>query len=55
MIENVPTRVNLETGEQLLSAAMVERLQEMVWEQRKPTRMIQVPMYDFSLSLLKPK
>ena len=37
LIENVPARVNLETGEQLFSPATVARLHEMVWEQGKPT------------------
>ncbi len=48
LIENVPARVNLETGEQLFLPATVERLQEMVWEQGTPTRMIQVPVYEFT-------
>ncbi|MFQ5811911.1 MAG: YgiT-type zinc finger protein [Anaerolineae bacterium] len=36
VIENVPARVNLETGEQLFSPDTVEYLQQMIWEQRKP-------------------
>ena len=47
LIENVPARVNLETGEQLFSPATVERLQEVIWEKRKPSRLIQVPVYEF--------
>jgi YgiT-type zinc finger domain-containing protein len=47
VIENVPARVNLETGEQLFSPETVERLQQMVWEQKKPKRVIQVPVYEF--------
>lgn len=48
VIENVPARVNRETGEQLFSPNTVEHLQEMVWEQKKPKRMIQVPVYEFA-------
>ena len=48
VIENVPARVNLETGEQLFSANTVEHLQRMVWEQRKPSRVLQVPVYEFA-------
>lgn len=48
VIENVPARVNLETGEQLFSPDTVERLQKMIWEQKKPKRVIQVPVYEFA-------
>ena len=48
VIENVPARVNLETGEQLFSLDTVERLQKMIWEQEKPKRVIQVPVYEFA-------
>jgi len=48
VVENVPARVCLETGEQFFSPETVERLQQMVWEQRKPTRVIEVPVYEFA-------
>lgn len=48
VIENVPARVNLETGEQLFSPTTVERLQKMIREQRKPSRVIQVPVFEFA-------
>jgi YgiT-type zinc finger domain-containing protein len=48
VIENVPARVNVETGEQLFSPDTVERLQKMVWEQKRPKRVIQVPVYEFA-------
>ena len=48
VIENVPARVNLETGEQLFSPDTVERLQKMIWEREKPKRVIQVPVYEFA-------
>ena len=48
VIENVPARVNVETSEQLFSPDTVERLQKMVWEQKQPKRVIQVPVYEFA-------
>jgi YgiT-type zinc finger domain-containing protein len=48
VIENVPARVNPETGEQLFSPETVERLQKMIWEQKKPSRVMQVPVFDFA-------
>jgi YgiT-type zinc finger domain-containing protein len=48
VIENVPARVNVETGEQLFSPDTVERLQKMVWQQSKPKRVIQVPVYEYA-------
>jgi YgiT-type zinc finger domain-containing protein len=47
IIENVPAQVNVETGEQLFSPDTVERLQKMIWQQSKPKRMIQVPVYEY--------
>ena len=48
VIESVPARVNLETGEQLFSPDTVEHLQQMIGEQRQPKRVIQIPVYDFA-------
>ena len=48
VIENVPARVCLETGEQFFSPETVERLQQMIWEQKKPSRVIEVPVYEFA-------
>jgi YgiT-type zinc finger domain-containing protein len=48
VIENIPARVNVETGEQLFSPDTVERLQKMVREQKQPKRVIQVPVYEFA-------
>ncbi len=47
VVENVPARVNLETGEQLFAPETVERLQQMIWEQKEPTRVMQVPVYEY--------
>jgi hypothetical protein len=48
VIENVPARVNVETGEQLFSPDTVERLQKMAWEHGEPKRMIRVPVYEYA-------
>jgi YgiT-type zinc finger domain-containing protein len=48
VVENVPARVNIETGEQLFSPDTVERLQKMIGGGRKPKRVIQVPVYEFA-------
>lgn len=48
VVENVPARVNIETGEQLFSPDTVERLQKLIREQKKPKRVIQVPVYEYA-------
>ena len=47
IIEKVPARVNVETGEQLFSPQTVERLQHIIWEERQPIRVIQTPVFEF--------
>ena len=48
LIENVPARVCVETGEQLFSPETVERLQRLVWDRVKPVRMVETPVLDFA-------
>ncbi|MBP0019880.1 MAG: hypothetical protein J7647_20295 [Cyanobacteria bacterium SBLK] len=48
LIENVPARVNSETGEQLFSPATVEQLQQIILNQSKPVRFVETPVYDFA-------
>ena len=48
IIENVPARVCRETGERLFAPETVERLQQIIWEQRKPTRVVETPVFEFS-------
>ncbi|HEU4454857.1 MAG TPA: hypothetical protein VFR81_17455 [Longimicrobium sp.] len=48
VIEHVPARVNVETGERLFSPATVERIQQIVWEGRTPTRTIETPVFEFA-------
>ena len=47
VIENVPARANVETGEYHFSPETVERLQRIVHGQRSPVRSIQTPVYEF--------
>jgi YgiT-type zinc finger domain-containing protein len=48
LIENVPARVNEETGEQFFSPSTVERLQQTVLDSQEPDHFIQVPVYNYS-------
>ncbi|MEP6500127.1 YgiT-type zinc finger protein [Microcoleus vaginatus ZQ-A3] len=48
IIENVPARVCLKTGERFFSHETGERLQKMIWEDRKPIRVIETPIFEFA-------
>ncbi|MCG3119967.1 MAG: hypothetical protein ALAOOOJD_02527 [bacterium] len=48
IIENVPARVNQETGEQFFSPWTVERLQQIILKQKQPVRLIQTPVFEFA-------
>ena len=48
VVENVPARVNLETGEQVFAPETVEHLQKLIWQQSKPKRVLQVPVYEYA-------
>lgn len=48
IIEDVPARVNVETGERFFSPDTVELLQQAVWEQHRPIRTIETPVYEFT-------
>ena len=47
IVENVPARVNEETGEQFFSPATVGRLQRTILDPGKPSRVIQTPVYQY--------
>ena len=48
LIENVPARVCVETGERFFSPETVERLQQTIWSQKKPDRVIEIPVFEFA-------
>ena len=48
IIENVPARVDTETGEQYFSPQTVQQLQQIIQKHPKPSRVVQTPVYDFS-------
>ena len=48
VIEQVPARVCRETGEQLFSAETVERIQQFIFNKEKPTRVMEVPVFEFA-------
>jgi hypothetical protein len=47
IVQNVPARVNEETGEQFFSPATVEQLQRMIFHHPNPTLTIETPVYDY--------
>ena len=47
IIENVPARVSLQTGERFFSPETVEQLQKIVWEEHEPSRVIETPVFEF--------
>lgn len=48
IIENVPSRVCLETGEQYFSPETVEVLQTTIWEKKEPKKVIETPVFEFA-------
>ena len=48
IVEDVPARVNAETGERYFSPETVELLQQAAWGQYRPVRIIETPVYAYS-------
>jgi hypothetical protein len=48
LIENVPARVNEETGEQFFAPSTVEFLQQIILDGQEPKRVIQTPVYSYA-------
>ncbi len=48
IIEHVPARVDVETGEQFFSPQTVELLQRIIWGERQPVRFVQTPVFEFA-------
>ena len=47
IVEQVPARVSLQTGERFFSPETVERLQTIVWDKQAPSRVIETPVFEF--------
>ena len=47
LVENVPARVDEETGEQFFAPSTVERLQQILLGEQKPDRLIEMPVYAY--------
>ena len=48
VVENVPARVNEETGDRYFSPETVDRLHQIVREDREPARVIEAAVFDFA-------
>jgi len=48
VVENVPARVNDETGEEFFSPETVECLQKMILKNAKPRRVIETPVFEYT-------
>ena len=51
VVENVPARVSLRTGERFFSPDTVERLQQIVWEQKAPVRVVETPVFQYPVAV----
>ena len=47
IIENVPARVNEETGEQFFSPATVQHMHETLLGKAKPNKVLKTPVYEY--------
>lgn len=47
IVENVPARVDEETGEQFFAPSTTERLQETVLGQAEPSKVVETPVYRY--------
>lgn len=47
LIENVPARIDLQTGERLFAPDVVEQIQHIVQQRTTPKRIIETPVYEF--------
>ena len=48
LVENVPARVNEETGEQFFSPATVDQLQTIILDGKTPDRVIEMSVYNYA-------
>jgi YgiT-type zinc finger domain-containing protein len=50
LVEHVPAKVCLETGEQYFAPETVDKIQKIIWGQKKPIKFIETPVYEFGLA-----
>lgn len=48
VVENVPVRECTQCGETYFSAAVSGRLEEIVWQQDEPFRLMEVPVFQYA-------
>lgn len=48
IVENVPARVNAETGEQFFSPETVERLHAKILGSGSPKRLVETPVFEYT-------
>lgn len=48
IVENVPARVDEETGERFFSPSTVESLHKIILGHSEPSRVIETPVYEYS-------
>ena len=48
LIENVPARVDLDSGEQFFAPNTVKRIQEIILYREIPSRFARTPVYEFA-------
>jgi len=48
VVENVPARVSVRTGERFFSPETVERLQALVWGEAQPVKVLTTPVFRFA-------
>ena len=52
VVEDVPARVSQRTGEQLFSPETVEQLQQIVWDQKSPIRVVETPVFQYPAAVV---
>ncbi len=48
IVENVPARVDEETGEQFFAPSTVERLHETILGRTEPSKLMEIPVYEYN-------
>ena len=48
IIEHVPARVSVRTGERFFSPETVQRLHKVVWEGKTPSRVVEAPVFEYT-------